>query len=228
MTFPVVLDACVLVPHPLYDTLLRLADAGSFRPLWSEQILVEVERTLVGKLGLPAKARRRIDQTRRAFPDALVEGYEGLIPAMTNDHKDRHVLAAAVRSGASIIVTANLKDFPVSSLESYEIEALHPDHFLLDQLDLDARAVMGCLREQRASYTEPTMSSPVLYQYFRATVPKKRSLHFSLTGSRTRALRSGRRSCGGRRSATRMTRRRTSRNSPGTSRPGTGSPLRKS
>ena len=121
MTFPVVLDACVLVPHPLFDTLLRLADVGLFRPLWSDQILVEVERTLTGKRGLSAqKARHRVRQMARAFPDAMVEGYEDLIPAMTNDPKDRHVLAAAVRSGASLIVTANLKDFPRTSMHEYD------------------------------------------------------------------------------------------------------------
>ena len=99
-----------------------------FRPLWTEQILSEVERTLIVKRGLaPAKARRRVQMMSRAFPDALVEGYEDLIPAMTNDPKDRHVLAAAVRSGAGVIVTANLKDFPTASTKRYEIEAVHPD-----------------------------------------------------------------------------------------------------
>lgn len=121
MAFSVILDACVLAPHPLYDTLLRLAEADLFRPLWSDQILAEVERTQTTKLGQPPpKARRRIQQMRRAFPDALVENFEDLIPAMTNDRKDRHVLAAAVRSGASLIVTANLKDFPRDSLRPYD------------------------------------------------------------------------------------------------------------
>ena len=172
MTFPVVLDACVWVPHPLFDTLLRLADVGLFRPLWSDQILVEVERTLTGKRGLSAqKARHRIRQMTRAFPDAMVEGYEDLIPAMTNDPKDRHVLAAAVRAGASLIVTANLKDFPPSSMHEYEIDAVHPDAFLLDQLDLDPELVLEALRQQRADYTDPALSVPEFYQTFMPTVP---------------------------------------------------------
>ncbi|MFD6176831.1 MULTISPECIES: PIN domain-containing protein [unclassified Isoptericola] len=186
MSFPVVLDACVLVPHPLFDTLLRLADTGMFRPLWTLQILDEVERTLIDKRGLaPAKARHRIRQMSRAFPEALIEGYEDLIPAMTNDPKDRHVLAAAVRSGASVIVTANLKDFPIASMERYEIEAVHPDAFLLDQLDLDAKAVLECLREQHSDYTDPSLSVAEFFQAFRPTVPKFAEVAESLTqGSR--------------------------------------------
>lgn len=39
--FAVFLDACVLVPVALTDTLLRLADRGLFRPLWSQQVLDE-------------------------------------------------------------------------------------------------------------------------------------------------------------------------------------------
>lgn len=172
MAFTVVLDACVLVPHPLFDTLLRLADAGLFRPLWSDQILVEVERTLTKKRGLSAqKARHRIRKMTRAFPDAVVTGYEDLIPAMTNDPKDRHVLAAAVRAGASLIVTANLKDFPPRSMHDYEIEAVHPDAFLLDQLDLDPELVLEVLRQQRADYTDPVLSVPEFYQTFMPTVP---------------------------------------------------------
>lgn len=101
MRFPVLLDACVLVPYPLCDLLLRLADADMYRPLWSAQILDEVERTLINRMGVsPAKARRRLDQMRSAFPTASVEGYQDLVPAMTNDPKDRHVLAAAVRARA--------------------------------------------------------------------------------------------------------------------------------
>lgn len=192
MTFPVVLDACVLVPHPLFDTLLRLAEAELFRPLWSAQILTEVERTLTGKLGLePAKARRRVQQMGRGFPDALVDGYEDLIPAMMNDPKDRHVLAAAVRSGASTIVTANLKDFPAASLERYEIEAVHPDAFLLDQLDLDPEGVLECLRQQRGEYTDPSLSVAEFFGAFMATVPTFAQTAESLTRGPRRELISG-------------------------------------
>jgi len=64
---------------------------------------------------------------------------------MTNDPKDRHVLAAAVRGNADAMVTANLKDFPPTALAPYELEALHPDEFLLDQLALDPAATRLCV-----------------------------------------------------------------------------------
>lgn len=135
MSFPVVLDACVLIPMPTADLLLRLATAKQFRPLWSNKILDEVERNLVKKLNIkPSQARSRVDAMRNFFPDALVEHYEGLIPAMTNDPKDRHVLAAAVRAGAELIVTSNTKDFPATTLNPYDIGVRSPDDFLLDQL----------------------------------------------------------------------------------------------
>ncbi len=62
------------------------------------------------------QAAHRETEIREHFGEAWVEGYEDLIPSMTNHDKDRHVLAAAVRSGAETIVTYNLKDFPRSAL----------------------------------------------------------------------------------------------------------------
>ncbi|WP_129660522.1 PIN domain-containing protein [Rothia halotolerans] len=148
MSFPVLLDACALIPMPVADMLLRLTTAKQYRALWSEEILEEVERNLVSQLGRTAQqARRRVDRMREYFPDALVEGHEGLSQAMTNDPKDRHVLAAAVRANAELIVTFNLKDFPPAALDPYEIEARSPDDFLLDQLDLNASAVLAVARE---------------------------------------------------------------------------------
>lgn len=138
MTFPVVLDACVLVPMPTVDLLLRLGAAKQFRPLWSAEILEETERTLVSKLNQrPEKARSRIDAMTDHFPDALVTDYESLTPSMTNDPKDRHVLAAAVRSSAELIVTFNRKDFPVTSTAPFDIDVRTPDDFLLEQVNLE-------------------------------------------------------------------------------------------
>ncbi|WP_278235011.1 PIN domain-containing protein [Isoptericola sp. AK164] len=172
MPFAVVLDACVLVPLGLCDSLLRLAETGLYRPLWSDEILEEVRRTLANKLGLgDDRARRRVDAMRRAFPDALVENHESLIAAMTNDPKDRHVLAAAVRADAALLVTANVKDFPPASVDPYDIDVVHPDDFLLDQLELDHSGVLTCLREQRAAYRDPAMDVHQFYEMLSGTVP---------------------------------------------------------
>ena len=153
----VVLDACVLVPMPLADTLLRLA-AGPrlYLPKWSDQIMVEVTRTLQENFGLsPQKAMYRESEIRRHFPEAWIEGYEDLIPAMTNHPKDRHVLAAAARAGVKVIVTYNLKDFPSSSLAPYAITAQGPSAFLKSLYDMAPSAVIQTLETQAAAISQP-------------------------------------------------------------------------
>lgn len=177
MTFRVVLDACVLIPIPLCDVLLQLADAELFQPLWSAELVDEVERNLVGKFGLTAtRAAKRASAMTTAFPHARVEGYETLVPQMTNHPKDRHVLATAVRAGAGLIVTANLKDFPEAALAPYEIEAMHPGVFLLDLLDLDPELTWAALDRQRASYLNPPMTMPDFAVRLSRTVP-----HFAVS-----------------------------------------------
>jgi len=153
----VVLDACVLVPMPLADTLLRLA-AGPrlYLPKWSDQIMVEVTRTLQENFGLsPQKAMYRESEIRRHFPEAWIDGYEDLIPAMTNHPKDRHVLAAAVRAGVKVIVTYNLKDFPSSSLAPYAITVQGTSVFLNHLYDMAPSAVMQTLESQAAAISQP-------------------------------------------------------------------------
>lgn len=167
----VVLDACVLVPYQLADLLLRIADAELFEPLWSDELLSEVERNIV-KLGIePGKAARRIAQMASAFPNATVAGFEDLVPAMTNEPKDRHVAAAAVRGGAALIVTANTRDFPPEALARYDIEVVHPDEFLQDQLDLAEVTVLTCLQRHRSAYTRPQFTMTEYYLGLERTVP---------------------------------------------------------
>ena len=101
----VVLDACVLANFSLCDTLLRLAEPPRlFEPKWSEEIIRETTRTLELKLGWPNSLTAHLEKELRAhFGEAWISGYESLIPRMTNDEKDRHVVAAAVHGEASII-----------------------------------------------------------------------------------------------------------------------------
>lgn len=114
------LDACVLVPMPLADTLLRLAEPPAvFEPRWSAKILSEMSRALVRRFAkAPAKARYREDAMRSFFPNAMVEDYGPLIDQMTNHPKDRHVLAAVLACKADYLVTFNLKDFPTVAGDS--------------------------------------------------------------------------------------------------------------
>ncbi len=154
MAFPAFLDTCVLFGQQVTDLLLHLALRGCFVPYWSHDVLDEMERNVSGKGRTTADAvhSRRV-RMEAAFPEAMVSGYEALIGDMTNHPGDRHVLAACVRSSAHTLVTFNLKDFPAAALSPYDIEAKHPDAFVLDQLDLhplwSRAAVEAMLRKNR-------------------------------------------------------------------------------
>ncbi len=161
MAFIVVYDACVLHPAPLRDLLIRVANARVVQARWSERILDEcfdsIERQ---RPELPAGA---LDRTRalmgQAVPDSLVTGFEPLEEAITlPDPDDRHVLAAAIRANAQVIVTFNLNDFPPAVLAQYDIEAKHPDDFLLDSLDIAPGTLVRCLTEQAAVLKNPSQT----------------------------------------------------------------------
>ena len=85
-------------------------------------------------------------------------GYEGLINSLSlTDPNDRHVLAAAITSHANVIVTANLRHFPESSLSQYSISAQHPDDVILDQIDLhseSSRLVSMDIAQHKLSLTD--------------------------------------------------------------------------
>jgi predicted nucleic acid-binding protein len=165
-----VLDACVLLPASLRDTLLRLAETPHlYIPKWSDRIWAEVTRNLESRRKLsPGKIAHLTEQVQLHFPEARVQGYEKLAALMTNDPKDRHVAAVAVRSNAQVIVTSNLKDFPASSLSEWDIEARHPDEFLMDLYALDPETVASRLRDQAATIGR---SLPDLLNTLRLGVP---------------------------------------------------------
>lgn len=163
MSFPVFLDTCVLYPATLADLILRIAESGAFRPNWSEDVLAELERNLAKIPTVDVEnARRRVSAMRAAFPDAAVTGYEDLIEGMACDPKDRHVLAAAVHSDCQLVVTFNLKDFPSSALRQHHLDAVNPDDFLLDQLDLYPGLVLASLQDQVADLRRPRLTALAL------------------------------------------------------------------
>lgn len=171
MTFAAVLDTCVLYPAHLRDTVLRLAERGLYRALWSAGIVEELRRNLA-ELVTPTAVGRLLDQMTAAFPEAEVTGYQSLIDGLTCDPKDRHVLAAAVRADAGAIITFNTTDFPDHSIEPFELEVIHPDTFLLDQLDLDPVAVIDELAQQaEANRRSPTTVPQLLDALARAGTP---------------------------------------------------------
>ena len=160
----------MLFPFSVRDTLLRAAEKGLFQPVWSNEILDELERNLVAKVGIAAsKARRLVETMCEAFPEALVTDLEVLIPAMTNDPKDRHVAAAAVRAGASAIVTSNLRDFaPLPG----GLEALTPDDFLCRLVAADGEAVIELLHEQASTLRRPPLTFAELVERLGRLLPR--------------------------------------------------------
>lgn len=158
MAFTALFDANVLHPACVRDLLVRLARTGLFRGRWSEKILDEmVESILRRREDLTVE---RLSRTRQlmceAVADCIVTDYESLIEGMDlPDPDDRHVLAAAVRCGAQVIVTANLDDFPSEQLDVFDIEAQSPDEFALDLVDLAPAGVATVIQQQAAALRNP-------------------------------------------------------------------------
>jgi predicted nucleic acid-binding protein len=153
------LDANVLYPAELRSFLMYLAVPGVYRAKWSKDIHEEWMSSLL--LNRPDLTRGQLERTRELMdknaPDALVTGYESLIPSLNlPDEKDRHVLAAAIQSNASVIVTNNLRDFSAESLREFEIEAQSPDEFILHLLDLTAEDVYEAAEAHRLSLKNPS------------------------------------------------------------------------
>lgn len=161
MSFVVLLDANVLFPFTLRDFLVTLATTELYQAKWTDQIHDEWTRNLLKDRpdlvdSLP-KTRALMD---KAVPDCLVMGYEDLIESLElPDPDDRHVVAAAIRCGAQIIVTNNLKDFPSEVLDQYGIEAQHPDEFLEYQFGLRPNLVIRAAKEQRARWKNPPLTA---------------------------------------------------------------------
>jgi predicted nucleic acid-binding protein len=126
-----VIDSCIIFGMPLCDTLLRAAEQQLYRIVLSQKILEDATRNMVIKGRLkPDKEEYYQQQIINTFPDCFVEAPSSLTESMTNAISDRHVAATAIASNASYIVTFNLKDFPKTALVNYNIQAIHPNHFL--------------------------------------------------------------------------------------------------
>jgi predicted nucleic acid-binding protein len=151
--YRVLLDANVLYPFTLRDTLLRAAASGLFQACWSHEILEETTRNLIAAgLMTEAQAKHLVGAMARAFPEALVTGYEHHIASMKNDPKDRHVAAAAVQAKASVIVTFNLRDFRILPTK---LLARSPDVFLCELLEHDAATLLSLIHAQAAALKRP-------------------------------------------------------------------------
>ncbi len=157
-----VLDACVLYPPALRDVLMWLAVVASYEPRWTEDIHAEWMRNVLEDR--PDVTLEQLERTRRLMdqvhPKCLVVGYEARIPYLTlPDENDRHVLAAAIEAGATVIVTFNLSDFPRAALDLYGIRALSPDSFLETLFKENAARFLSGIKRHRASLKSPTKTA---------------------------------------------------------------------
>lgn len=164
-TFTAIYDSCVLYPAPLRDLLMHLALTGLFRARWTAQIHDEWMRNVLANR--PDLKPEQLARTRELMDahvlDCVVTGHEKLIEGLTlPDPDDRHVLAAAIRAGAEVIVTFNLSDFPEGRLEEFGVEAQHPDEFITHLLDLDAALVCSAIKRQRQSLKNPPKTAAEL------------------------------------------------------------------
>ena len=174
MAFVALLDANVLYPAYLRDALLRLAEAEIYQVRWSRQILGEMSRNVLkNNPDLPQESMGRLVRNmERAFPDAMVTGHEALIEGMSNDPKDRHVLAAAVRGRADVIVTSNVRDFPPGAREPYDVDAQTPDEFLRHQWEIgDPDFLLGVFEDWASHLKSPPLSIEELLARLARVVP---------------------------------------------------------
>lgn len=157
--YTALLDACVLFPVAVCDSMLSVAATGLFAAKWTRHIEDEWIRSLAAKTGKPeTQFATRRDAMRDAVPDWEVPqtAWSPLVSGLTlPDAGDVHVLAAAIAGHADCIVTANLKDFTEAVLAPFGVQAIHPDEFLVAQLDLDPLTVLAAFKAQRARLKNP-------------------------------------------------------------------------
>ena len=163
--FTALVDACSLASALKRNLLLSLADADLFRLRWSAPILDETERAIEGILSrkgagdAAARANRARRNMEAAFEDALVADFDMLLPACCSlpDQGDAHVLAAALKTQAAIIVSENTRHFPASVLGPLNLEAKSADAFIADTLGLNIGLGVATVRSMRLRFARPAI-----------------------------------------------------------------------
>jgi len=156
-----ILDANVLYPFLLRDLFLSLAQQYLYVPKWSDDIEREWSRHLIQDRPDidPKKIMRITDEMNRSFENAKVYGYKEIEKQLQlPDPDDRHVLAAAIVSQANVIVTFNLKDFDTAELQKHDINAAHPDNFVVSLIDQGEEQAKRALRKMINRRTNPPVT----------------------------------------------------------------------
>lgn len=173
--FVAVLDANVLYPFRIRDVLLTFSQHGLFRARFTDCIINEWVRSLIGnKPGAAASVRAQEKIIREKFSECFVSGYQHLINGLVlPDPDDRHVLAAAIRCSAQVIVSWNAKHFPADILAKHDVELLTPDDFLVNTFDIYPTDCAQALKAVRTRYNNPQFNpSQFLMDLTRNNLPK--------------------------------------------------------
>jgi hypothetical protein len=170
--FTVIYDANIFFGAFRRTVMMHLAQAGIFRARWTEDIHTEWMTRL--KEQRPDLEIEKLQKTRgyidSAVPDCLVRNYRAIAKGLElPDENDRHVLAAAIKAAAQVIVTCNVRDFPSEILKEYEIDAQHPDDFILYQKEENPSLVTEKLRRCRAEFKNPPCSVEEFIQRLRTS-----------------------------------------------------------
>lgn len=178
-TWVACLDACVIVPVGLCDTLLTIADAGIYRPVWSDEIFGEVRRTVARiRPGIPpADLEDRLQAMDVTFRGARVAQARvaAALPSVPEDVDvgDRHVVAAAFAGQANTIVTDNVDDFAADVLlDRFGITVLRPDSFLVTQFEVNPIAAANEVRRQLSRLRNPPRTPRQHIDFLRPWLPE--------------------------------------------------------
>lgn len=156
--FTAVLDTNIIYPVIIRDLLFWFAHYDMYTPKWSNHIFDEWKEVMIRKGVSSEESEKRVQKANDAFPDALVRNYEGLIQGLSlPDEKDCHVLAAAIKINAHVIVSNNIKHFPEKVLNSYGLHIKSADDFLTDIIDLNAETAIEAFKEMVLNKKNPEL-----------------------------------------------------------------------
>lgn len=169
--FTAFVDACSLAGALKRNLLLSLAEAEFFRVRWSDQVLTEAEKAIaeiLEKKGVPdaaERAKRARTAMHTAFEEATVEKYDKFLCVADGlpDANDAHVLAAALKTRAHILVTDNLKHFPADFLAPLNVEAFSTDQFLANTISLEPGKAVAAIRHMRLRFNKPEKEAKALF-----------------------------------------------------------------
>ncbi|WP_336492432.1 PIN domain-containing protein [Methylobacterium nigriterrae] len=168
--FTALVDACALAGALKRNLILTLAEAEFFRLRWSGSILDETQRAIAeilekkGADGPDDQAARARAFMEQAFEEAMVSDFDSFLCACKGlpDPDDAHVIAAALKTRAEIIVTDNLKDFPADLLAPLNLDVRSSDAFIADAIALDPGKAVAAIKRMRLRFKKPEKTPDLL------------------------------------------------------------------